>query len=356
MPDPPAPICLAVLNPGGRDATIDYAHGPGQPDAPGHPPVNYHAYAAATGGAFFDRTDRVLAQRDRFHAVLVLIRGRVSVSLKAVRDLKAAGLPVIVSWKESGPYQISEQLRSTRALEAYQDLLTLADGVLSPTAVLPPRWGWLSAEAFERKTRFLPTPYPLEYPDWDFGIPVSERRGIMLGTRQFFVPTRNHLQALSRCAVLSEELNTTVTVINGDKRAGRRLLRQLESSFPESRLKIVDRPLSYGHYLRLMASHRLVYQLDRSYVPGQVAGDAALGRTLCAGGNSALEEVIFPDLADDGSGSLEAVDERIRLLMTDHTAYETAVAESRTRAIERAGYAVVAGHLAGFLRDLGCAV
>ncbi len=355
MTDSPAPICLAVLNPGGRDLPIDYSHGPGKPGKDSHPPINYHAYAASTRGGFFDRTSEILEQKDRFDAVLVLIRNRVTVSLEAIRTLKDAGMPVLAAWKESGPYQIADQLRSTRSLEAYQDILTLADGVLSPTAVLPPRWGWLTAEEFERKTRFIPTPYPLEFPEWDFGKPIEKRVGIMVGTRQFFVPTRNHLQTLSRVSVLSEELEMPVTVINGDKRSGRRLLRQLESSFPESRLRIIDQPLNYERYLAKIASHRLVFQLDRSYVPGQVAGDAALCRTLCAGGNSALEGVIFPALADDGSGSLAAIDDRLRLLMEDASAYESAVEDSIRRARESASYGVVAGQLARFLADLGAA-
>ncbi|MCB1062428.1 MAG: hypothetical protein KDN20_05850 [Verrucomicrobiae bacterium] len=352
MTDPSAPICLAVLNPGGRDPSIDYAHGPRKPGKDPHPPINYHAYAAATKGGFFDRASAILEQQDRFDAVLVLIRSRVNVSLEAIRKLKDAGVPVLAAWKESGPYQIADQLRSTRSLEAYQDILTLADGILSPTAVLPPRWGWLSAAEFERKTRFIPTPYPLEFPEWDFGKPLEKREGIMVGTRQFFVPTRNHLHTLSRVAVLSEELEMPITVINGDKRSGRRLLRQLESSFPESRLHVVNQPLSYDRYLTKIASHRLVFQLDRSYVPGQVAGDAALCRTLCAGGNSALEGLIFPDLADDGSGSLEAVDDRLRILMEDAVAYEKAVNESIRRARDFACYGVVAGQLATFLKDL----
>ncbi|MCB1232682.1 MAG: hypothetical protein KDN19_20730, partial [Verrucomicrobiae bacterium] len=248
-----APICLAVLNPGGRDPFVDYTHGPGKPGASGHPPVNYHAYAAATRGAFFDSAAEVIDQRKRFDAVLVLIRSRVWLSLQAIEELKKAApnLVVLAGWKEAGPYQIADQLQSARALQAYQDLLSLADGIVSPTAALPPRWGWLSAETFEKKTRFIPTPYPLEFPEWDFSRPVDGREGIMLGTRQFFVPTRNHLQALSRGAVLAEELAVPVTVINGDKRKGRVLLRQLEMSFPESRLK-VHGPLSYDRYLRLM--------------------------------------------------------------------------------------------------------
>ncbi len=351
--EPVAPICLAVLNPGGRDPFQDYANGPGRPGDPGHPPINFHAYAACTRGAFFDSTRSLLEQADRFDAVLVLIRSRVWTSLQAIEDLKKAApnLVVLAGWKEAGPYQIADQLRSPRALQCYQDLLSLADGILSPTAALPPRWGWLRAEDFERKTRFLPTPYPLEFSDWDFSRPVEKRSGIMLGTRQFFVPTRNHLQALSRAAVLAEELAVPVTVINGDKRKGRVLLRQLELSFPESRLK-VHGPLDYQGYLRLMSRHRLVYQLDRSYVPGQVAGDAALCRTLCAGGNSALEGVLFPDLADDGTGSLAAIDERIGALLGSKSTYEKAVAESAKRASDLASYTVVAEQLAEFVGEL----
>ena len=166
MPVSPAPICLAVLNPGGRDPHLDYAGGPGKPTDPGHPPVNYHAYAAATGGAFFDRTEAVLKERDRFDAVLVLIRNRVPVSLAAIRELKDAGMTVLAAWKEAGPYQISDQLKSARSLSAYQDILMQTDGFVSPTAVPPPRWGWLTAEEYARKTRFIPTPYPVEFPDW----------------------------------------------------------------------------------------------------------------------------------------------------------------------------------------------
>lgn len=352
--DSPAPkFCLAVLNPGGRDPFVNYAHGPGNPEDGGHPPVNYHAYAACTRGAFFDSPRELLAQRDRFDAVLVLIRSRVWVSLEAIQELKNAApeLMVLAAWKEAGPYQIADQLHSAKALQAYQDLLSLADGILSPTAALPPRWGWLSAEEFEQKTRFIPTPYPLEFAEWDLSRPVEKREGIMLGTRQFFVPTRNHLQALSRAAVLAEELAVPVTVINSDKRKGRVLLRQLELSFPESRLR-VQGPLSYDRYLRLMAKHRLVYQLDRSYVPGQVAGDAALCRILCAGGNSALEGVIFPDLADDGTGSLAAIDDRIANLLSDEAAYQAAVAESIDRAQQQASYGVVASQLADFVAEL----
>lgn len=347
-----SPICLAVLNPGGRDAPVDYASGPGSPDAPGHPPVNFHGYAAATKGAFFDRVGAVLAQADRFDAVLVLIRSRLGASLRAVRQLRSAGLPVLVSWKEAGPGQIAAQLRTRRSLQLYAEILDRADGVLSPTTVLPPWWGSRPVESFARKTRFLPTPYPVEYPEWDFQVDPADREGILLGTRQFLVPARNHQLALSRSAALAEDLDIPVTVINGDKRTGRGLLDEWSRGFPGSRLRVIDRPLRYDRYLALMASHRVVFQLDRSHVPGQVAGDAALCRTLCVGGNSALETVVFPEWADDGSGKIEASVDRIRELFRDPHAYRQALTRAETLAKEKAGYRAVAEQLAAFLGDL----
>lgn len=353
MPDSSAPICLAVLNPGGRDPEVDYADGPGEPSDGGHPPVNYHAFAAATRGGFFDRANAVREQARRFDAVVVLIRKRVGLSLEAVRQLKETGSPVLVAWKEAGPFQIADQLKSAAALEAYRELLEIADGMISPTTVLPPRWGKLASPEGAGLTRFVPTPYPIEFPAWDFGRPTGERdRGILVGTRQFFAPTRNHLPALSRLASLSKELDIPVTVINGDKKKGRRLLEALAPTFSADRLTIVDRPLHYPAYLELMARHRLVFQLDRSAVPGQVAGDAALCRTLCVGGNSALEGVIYPDLSDDGGDDATAVDERVRRLVLEDDLYEAAVQEAGDRAAGLASYAVVASRLASFVAQL----
>ena len=115
-PQPTPEICLAVLNPKGRDKFVDFAGGPGDYRPGVHPPINYHSYAAATRGAFFDSTESVLKNRDRFDAVLVLIRHRVGISLEAIRKLKTENLTVLAAWKECGPYQITEQLSSSRVL------------------------------------------------------------------------------------------------------------------------------------------------------------------------------------------------------------------------------------------------
>ncbi|MEM7603616.1 MAG: hypothetical protein AAF357_19665, partial [Verrucomicrobiota bacterium] len=85
-----SPVSLAVLNPRGRDPFLDFAELPTEPVAGVHAPINFHAYAAATGGAFFDSTTELINQRNRFGAVLVLIRKRAWITLEAVRELKAA--------------------------------------------------------------------------------------------------------------------------------------------------------------------------------------------------------------------------------------------------------------------------
>lgn len=342
---------LAVLNPGGRDAAIDYADGPGKYQPEQHPPINFHAYAAATRGKFFNSVNEVL-QDDRFDVVLVLIRHRVGISLKAVKALKNKGRKVWVSWKEAGPYQVTAQLHSSKILSHYQEILDLADGVLSPCSILPPRWGWISAENFARKTRFIPTPYPVEFPQWDFSIPAEDRQGVMIGTREFFEPVRNHLRTLAEAARLCAQTGEKVTVINGDKSAGRKILRQLEESFPESRLRVIDRPLAYDAYLRLMASHRLVFQLDRGSIPGQVAGDALLCRTLCSGGNSAIEELAYPDLCDDSRISLSQALEKISKVLANPDEYKKAVQTSQAHAADQISYTAVARQLSDFNNDL----
>ncbi|NNE90304.1 MAG: hypothetical protein HKN23_01530 [Verrucomicrobiales bacterium] len=345
-------VTLAVLNPNGRDPFVDYSDGPGE-HCPGvHPPVNFHAYAAATNGAFYDSVEAVLADRERFDAVLVLIRRRCWITLKAVQKLKAEGLTVLVAWKECGPFQISEQLETTKALQAYAEILVLADGILSPTKVTPPRWGWIPSEEFWRKVRFVPTPYPLEFKAWDFSVPIEKREGILVGTREFFKPTRNHLRTLARSATLAAQLKLPVTVINGDKTRGRKMLHNLEASFPEGSLRIIEGRRPYDEFLRLVSSHRLVFQLDRSAVPGQIAGDALLGRTLCAGGNSSIEEEAFPDFCDGRTKDLEAVYEKVARVLTDEDEYKKAVTESQELGRERVSFGAVAGQLARFLVDL----
>ena len=73
-----------------------------------------------------------------------------------------------------------------------------------------------------------------------------------------------------------------------------------EMKFPEGKLRVIDKRKPYADYLREVAKHKIVLQLDRSRVPGQVAGDALLCRTICVGGDGAIERIAFPAFCGDG--------------------------------------------------------
>ena len=320
---------FAVLNPGGRDPAQAFPNGAGSPQDPGHPPVNYHAYAACCNGGFYRRVSEIPAPTQ---AVLVLLRRKgLEEARTAIRDLKKSGRRVLVSWKESGLHQVADALADAKRHDIFRVICREADGFLSSTPDLVP----LYRSAGCKTGTFLPTPYPVDAPAWDFSRNLEERAGIFIGTREFSVPSRNHLLAVSTACTLGP-----VTVINTDGRAGERLLRSIS---PE--IKIVNGTLPYPEYLRLIASHRLVFQLDRSAVPGQVAGDALLARVPCVGGDGAVDRLAFERLSGPQIDAAQLAQE----LLTDDHAYGREVERSQHAALEHLSFGAISKRRAEFL-------
>jgi hypothetical protein len=315
---------VAVINPGGKDGEQPFPDGPGSPDDRVHPPVNYHAYAACTRSGFYRDAARI---PNEVQAVLVLLRKDLKPAWKAVRELQARGKIVAISWKESGQHQVARQLDDASALALFREIATLADAALSSTPELVP----LYRDAGARVVDFIPTPYPVGDPRWDFSRPLQEREGVFIGTREWDVPTRNHAAALLQVA----SLGVPITVCNQDGRSGRKKLEALGCG----RMKIIGR-LPYSEYLQTMSRSRVVFQRDSSCVPGQVAGDALLCRMPCVGGNSAIEQLAFT-----GDGNLER-------LLQDDGAWVAAVEASQAQARANLSYEVVAQRLAAFFQPL----
>ena len=324
---------LAVLNPGGSDPEQRFPDLAGAPDDRAHAPVNYHAYAACTGGGFFRSVSSIPAE---WRHVLLLLRYDLKPALRALRELKAAGKIVAVSVKESGLHQIAQFLGDGENIPRFRELCAQADGALAST----PEIVGLYRAAGARHVAFIPTPYPVEDSRWDFSVPIAERRGIFIGTREWGVPTRNHAQALLLAATLGEP----ITVSNMDGRAGRKRLAALGLG---DRLHVLEGRRTYPEYLRELARHRLVFQLDASAVPGQVAGDALLCRVPCVGGNGATDRVAFPHA--DGAERALAV---ARELLGEPASYRAAVASAQSRALDALSFTNVAGRLDEFLRRL----
>ncbi len=318
-------MSFSVLNPGGRDPEQTFPAGPGKPDDSGHPPVNYHAYAACRKGGFYREEKSVPAG-----TVLVLLRKRnLRSALAAVATLRKRGCKVFVSCKESGSHQVADLLGDVSRWELFQEICASSDGAISSTPELVPLYRVAGCPVAE----FVPTPYPVDFPAWDFSQPLEKRRGIFVGTREFAVPSRNHLAAVVMADQISRDLSCPLAVVNVEGRSGGMILKSLRKKNPL--LYIIEAPLPYPDYLKVMALHRIVWQLDASSVPGQVAGDALLCRMPCIGGNGAIERMAFGEFASAGRDELAA---RARDLLQNDEAWRAVV--------HRAG--VVAGESLSF--------
>lgn len=330
------PCEFAILNPGGRDRFRAYPDGAGQPTDAGHPPINYHAYAACLRGAFCRSVGEVPSEAK---VVLVLLRKRnLRPALRAVRDLRGRGLQVWISLKESGRHQIAEFLHDVTRIELFRDLCAESDAYLSSTPE-----GVRMASAFgAKRAEFIPTPYAVDSEAWDFSdVAGGEKRGIFVGTREFGVPSRRHAEAVVLADQLSRELACPLAVVNFDGRAGGMLLKSIGRGNPFS--FILEGPLEYGMLLKAISAHRVVIQLDQSAVPGQVAGDALLCRVPCVGGNSAVESVLRggPESSDDAIA-------RARRLLTDVDFWKESVERDLATARAKLSFKAVAEQLTAF--------
>ena len=281
----PAPI--TVLNPGGKDPAQSFNDFAGEVDEKIHPPVNYHAYAACVCGAFENNCGQAIKKG---YPVLLLIRKRLNIVYNALKQLKKAHVKVAVSFKETGFRQITHQFQRPDKIRKLREILSLADGCLSSTEALVPFYRGLSLNP-DLNAAFIPTPYPIDDNRWDFSIPIHERKGILLGTRELKLGSRNHFHAMVFMKYISEKINEPITVFNTDGRQGEKIIKAI--GFKPGLLRVHKR-IPYVEYLKLMATHKFVFQLDHSFVPGQVAGDALLCGILCVGGNSTIEKLAFP--------------------------------------------------------------
>ncbi len=333
---------LAVLNPGGRDPEQDFAGA--RSDGTTHAPINFHAYAACTGGNFFRDAARASATG---WPVLLLLRADFRAAERALRSLQSAGRMVAVSLKETGLHQIAAQLSDPVRLARFIHIVGQANGCIAPTPEAADLYRHVRRD--EDSVAFIPTPYPLHDLLWDFSIGVEQRDGIFVGTREWQVPSRNHAVALLAARHLSERTGTRVTVYNIDGRRGERLLSRV--GFAPDRLRVLSRRVGYAEYLRSVAQHQIVLQMDTSFVPGQVAGDALLCRLPCVGGNGAVDRIGHPQSWGPGRSGAELVEIAARLL-TDSDFYQRTIAESQHSAREQLSFAGAADRLARFFSQL----
>src|SRR5882762_1860004 len=334
---------LTVLNPGGRDPEQQFRSVPA-PGEGAHPPINFHGFAASTQGAFHHNPRRAMAENT---PVLLLLRGDFRASERALADLKKHGRTVVVSLKETGLHQIAQQLCDRARLSRFMKIVAQADGCIATTPEAVEIYQ--SARWSLRRVAFIPTPYPVEDQRWNFCLPPEEQSGIFVGTREWDVPSRNHFAALLVARQLCDATGEPVTVVNLDGYKSGRLLSELK--FPEEKLHVIEKWKSYPDYLRDVARHKIVLQLDRSHVPGQVAGDDLLCRIPCVGGDGAIERIAFSKTCGEGRTINEVASMALDLLKNPELR-EVVVAESQERARERLSFEPVRTQLAKFFANV----
>lgn len=336
---------LTVLNPGGRDPEQQFQSLPA-PGQGAHPPINFHAFAACTFGAFHRDTRRALAENT---PVLLLLRSDFRASARALTDLKKEGRTVAISLKETGLHQIAQKLRDPAKLSRFMKIVAHADGCIATTPEAAEIYRRVRSKHNPTTVAFIPTPYPVEDQRWDFSVPRNEQSGIFVGTREWDVASRNHFAALLVARQLSETTGEPVTVVNLDGCKGRRLLGEI--NFSEGKLRLMEKWKPYPDYLRDVGRHKIVLQLDRSLVPGQVAGDALLCQIPCVGGDGAIERIAFSKTCGEGRTINEIASMALELLKNAELR-EAVVAESQARARERLSFEAVRSQLANFFAQL----
>jgi hypothetical protein len=337
--DSPENFRLTVLNPGGHDPQQRF-HSVPAPSEGAHPPMNFHAFAACTLGAFHRDTRRALAERT---PVLLLLRSDFRAPERALTELKREGRTVAVSLKETGLHQIAQQLCDPAKLSRFMKIVAHADGCIATTSDAAQIYQRVRLKCDPATVAFIPTPYPIEDQRWDFSVPHNEQSGIFVGTREWDVPSRNHFAALLVARELCETTDEPVTVVNLDGYKGRRLLGKL--NFPKGKLRLVEKWKAYPDYLRAVAQHKIVLQLDRSHVPGQVAGDALLCRMPCVGGDGSIERIAFSKTCGEGKAISEIASTALDLLKNAELR-AAVVAESQELARERLSFEAVRSQLA----------
>src|SRR4030095_15062786 len=172
---------LTVLNPGGRDPEQQFYSVPAPGEGP-HPPINFHAFAASTFGAFHHDVRGALGENT---PVLLLLRSDFRASERALTELKREGRPVAVSLKETGLHQIAQQLRDPAKLSRFIKIVTQADACIATTPEAAAIYQRVRSKHNPSTVAFIPPPYPIEDQQWNFSLSPDERSGIFIGTREW---------------------------------------------------------------------------------------------------------------------------------------------------------------------------
>src|SRR5690348_16655514 len=150
--------------------------------------VGLPALAATAGAAWCRDTDTIPGEAN----ILIVLAEPLARLPAVVRSLKLAGKTVAVVFANSGSMPMADLVTSPEGLSAFLDICRLADAAIATSTESESMFRGAGMPLVE----FVPTPCPVEDPSWDRSMPPEQRRGILVGTRDFFPHYHNHSAAL----------------------------------------------------------------------------------------------------------------------------------------------------------------
>ena len=154
----------------------------------------------------------------------------------------------MVALKETGAHQVAQQLSDPTRFARFVRIVRAANGCVASTPEVADFFRFFRDDGIE----YLPTPYPIEDENWNWA--MENRSGIFVGTREFAVPTRNHLSALLAVKKLSDATKEPVTVFNFDRRRGAKLI----SEIGFRKIQVHEKRMEYRAYLGEVTRHKII--------------------------------------------------------------------------------------------------
>lgn len=260
-------------------------------------------------------------------AVLVVLAHPLARLAEIVRSLQEVGKTVAVAFADSGGMPVADLLATPEGLRAFLDICRRADAAVATSAASEA----LFRDAGGSLVEFLPPPCPVDDARWDLSVDPARRRGILIGSTDFAAHYRNHVAAMMSLRELAAQAGEPVTVVRTGQGLDRRMLWQVRRHWPPGLLDMVRGPLTPLGFGRLMARHKLVFQLEWAGGAGDVAATALLCRIPSVGGHGAVDRIAFPQLAGFGRTTDELLS-RAADLLADPDAAADAVAQGRALA------------------------
>ncbi len=326
-------MSLAVLNPGGRDRPRSYFDGPGRPGDATPPPIGVHAYAACCKGSLHREAKSIPAGVQ--NVLILLTKSNLRRAMAELRELQARHTCVRIAFRQSREQDIADLLGDVTRHELFCEICREANGAIADS----PLMAALFKAAGATHIRVIPPPCPVDFPDWDFSQPLTKKRGIFIGTQSFSDSSQRHATALMIANRISIDLACPLAVLNSEGRRGGMILKRIQKTNPL--LFIVEAPLDYPDFLRLMALHRIVWHLNANDDP--IATASLLCRMPCLGGSGTISRTAFPKLSVPAT--LEDMDSAARTLLSCDTDWRDAVEDSQARARESLSFAITASLL-----------